>query len=320
MTRSPPGLAAARAVQGDSSALTREQVDAALPEMEKYVTQVMEDTGVPGIAIAVVFQDEVVYLRGFGVRETGKDAPVDGDTVFQLASLSKPIASTVVAALVGEGVVDRDDKIVDLYPGFRLYDPWATREVTIRDLFAHRSGLPDHAGDLLEDLGFDLTQVLHRLRYLPPASSMRSTYAYTNFGVTLAAEAAATAAGDSWEQLSEEKLYKPLAMNSTSSRYADFLAEENRALGHVLVDGRWAAKYAREPGCSVAGWRRQFLDARYGAVGTASAWQRQRRRQADRRQQSACGNPSSSSDLRRPTRSCIRPSLVLRARLERWLP
>src|SRR5215213_9150042 len=82
---------------GDSSALTREQVEAALPEMEKYVTHVMEDTGVPGMAIVVVFQDEVVYLKGFGVRETGKDAPVDGNTVFQLASLSKPIASTLVA-------------------------------------------------------------------------------------------------------------------------------------------------------------------------------------------------------------------------------
>ena len=145
-----------------------------LPELDKLVEQTLKKTGVPGMAIAVVCKDQVVYLKGFGVREAGKEERVDADTVFQLASVSKPMASTVLAALVGEGLIDWDDRVIDHDPGFRLSDPFVTREVTLRDLLCHRSGLPDHAGDLLEDLGYDRAEVLRRLRYLKPASSFRS--------------------------------------------------------------------------------------------------------------------------------------------------
>jgi CubicO group peptidase (beta-lactamase class C family) len=219
----------------------------ALGKLDDLAPQILARTGVPGIAIAVVHQDAVVYLKGFGVREVGTDEPVDADTVFQLASVSKPIASTVVAALVGDGVVNWDDRIVDHDPGFQMYDPWVTRAVTLRDMFAHRSGLPGFAGDLLEDLGYDREAVLYRLRYQHPASSFRSRYAYTNFGLTEAAVAAARAAGKSWEEIAAERLYQPLGMRSTSSRYADFVAARNRAHGHVRVDGAWVARYQRDP-------------------------------------------------------------------------
>src|SRR6266516_6097234 len=114
-------------------------------------------------------------------------------------------------------------------------------------MYAHRSGLPEHAGDLLEDLEFTRAEILHRLRYQHPGSSFRSRYAYTNFGLTEAATAAAKAYGLDWEEASEQKLYKPLGMTSTSSRYADFVARPNKALGHVLVDGKWAQKFKRDP-------------------------------------------------------------------------
>ena len=207
----------------------------------------MRATGIPGIAIAVVFKDEVVFAKGFGVREVGKADPVDADTVFQLASVSKPIGSTVVAALVGERLLSWDSRISDLDPGFEMHDAWVTREITVRDFYCHRSGLPDHAGDLLEDLGYTREEVLKRLRYQKPDTSFRSGYAYTNFGITEGAVAAAKAAGKDWEDVSEEKLYVPLGMTSTSSRYQDFVARENRALGHVQIDGKWVQKYQREP-------------------------------------------------------------------------
>ena len=123
--------------------VTAEKVQAALSELEKLAEQAMQKTGIPGMAIAVVYKDKVVYLKGFGVREAGKPETVDADTVFQLASVSKAIASTVVAALVGEKVVSWDDPIIKRDPGFQMYDSWVTREVTLRDMFAHRSGLPD---------------------------------------------------------------------------------------------------------------------------------------------------------------------------------
>jgi CubicO group peptidase (beta-lactamase class C family) len=227
--------------------LSLDQVKAATTELEKLTENEMRTKGVPGIAIAIVFKDQVVFAKGFGVREVGRESPVDADTVFQLASVSKPIGSTVVAALVGEGLLSWDSRISDLDPGFEMRDAWVTREITVRDFYCHRSGLPDHAGDLLEDLGFTREEILHRLRHQKPDTSFRSAYAYTNFGITEGAIAAAKAAGKEWEDLSEEKLYEPLGMTSTSSRHRDFVERKNRALGHVEIDGKWVQKYQRDP-------------------------------------------------------------------------
>ena len=226
---------------------TPERVAAAVGRLDALVQQTMEQSGVPGIALAVVYKDQVVYLKGFGVREAGTLGAVDADTVFQLASLSKPVASTVVASVVGDGLVAWDDPVVEHDPSFAMHDQWVTSEVTLADLFSHRSGLPDHAGDLLEDIGYGREEVLHRLRYYKPAYSFRAGYEYTNFGLTAGAVAAARAAGRSWEDLSAERLYRPLGMTSTSSGFADYAAAPNRALAHVPVDGRYVARYTRDP-------------------------------------------------------------------------
>ena len=231
----------------DKSHITSEQVTRAIQELEKLAQKQIQENALPGLAIAVVFQDKTVYAKGFGIRDASTKAPVDSDTVFQLASVSKSIGSTVVAELVGEGKITWDSKLNALDPTFQMFDPWVTREIAIRDMYGHRSGLPEHAGDLLEDLGFTRAEILHRLRYQHPASSFRSHYAYTNFGITEGGVAAAKAYGLDWEKASEEKLYRPLGMTSTSSRYADFMARRNKALGHVLVDGKWVQKFKRDP-------------------------------------------------------------------------
>ena len=224
--------------------VTAEQVDKALDALDALAAK---QNAVPGFAIAVVFQDKAIYAKGFGVRDVNGKAPVTADTVFQLASVSKPIGATVVAAFVGDGKITWDSRLNELDPIFVMFDPWVTHEVTIRDMYAHRSGLPDHAGDLLEDLGFTRAEILRRLRYQHPDSSFRSHYAYTNFGLTAAAVAVAKAYGMEWETASEEKLYKSLGMTSTSSRHSDFVGRANKALGHVLVSGKWAQKFRRDP-------------------------------------------------------------------------
>ena len=233
--------------QGSGTKITREQVSQAVREIQKLCEDEIEQGVVPGIAVAVVFEDQLIYAAGFGVRNVNTPEPVNADTVFQLASLSKPIGSTLVAELVGEGKISWDSKIGDLDPDFVMYDPWVSREITIRDFYSHRSGLPDHAGDLLEDLGFTREEILHRLRYQKPDSSFRSHYAYTNFGITEAGVAATRACNMTWEDASELKLYAPLGMNSTSSRYTDFTARTNKALGHVKENGKWVQKYKRDP-------------------------------------------------------------------------
>ncbi|UXN66556.1 beta-lactamase family protein (plasmid) [Phyllobacterium sp. A18/5-2] len=134
---------------------TKDKVIAALPALEKLAQGIVDGDSVPGLSIAIIYQDEVVYLKGFGVREEGKGEPVDADTVFQLASFSKPIASTVAAAIVSEGMASWDSRIADIDPSFQLYEAYPTTQVTVRDLFSHRSGLPGSAGNELEELGYD---------------------------------------------------------------------------------------------------------------------------------------------------------------------
>jgi CubicO group peptidase (beta-lactamase class C family) len=218
-----------------------------LRQIAPYVHDGMQKTGVPGAAVAVVYRDKVVYLEGFGIRKAGRADPVTPDTVFQLASVSKPIASTVVAGLVGDGQVSWDDKIVDLDPGFRLSDASVTEQLTIRDLLSHRSGLPTSAGDALEDLGFTRPVILHKMRLLPLTGEFRKTYQYSNFGYTEGAIAAAKTARVQWEDLASRRLFQPLGMTSTSYRYSDYENRANKASIHVIIDGKAVARYHRDP-------------------------------------------------------------------------
>ncbi|MFO0899396.1 MAG: serine hydrolase [Pirellulales bacterium] len=222
--------------------VTPERMQQAIAALKQHAGKALADTGVPGIAIAIVHNGEVTFLN-YGVREVGQPAPVTEDTVFQIASVSKPITSTILAKLVGEGRFDWDDPVAKYDPSFRLNDPYVTAHATFRDLLSHRSGLPDHAGDLLEDLGYDRAQILARLRFFDLENRWRASYAYTNFGVTAAAQAGALASGRkrSWEDLSQEIFYRPLGMTNTSGKFVDFVAAKNRAVGHVPADGQWFA-------------------------------------------------------------------------------
>jgi CubicO group peptidase (beta-lactamase class C family) len=219
--------------------VTPQRAARAVERLPDLAETMLRQSGVPGMAVAVVHDDALTFADGFGVRELGKDAAVDADTVFQLASVSKSLAATVVSSVVGDGTMAWESRMADIAPGFALHDAWPTQNVSLADLFSHRSGLRDHAGDLLEDLGFDREEVLHRLRYLEPAYSFREGYEYTNFGLTAAAVAVAQVVGTSWEDLSEERLYRPLGMAHTSSRFADYMAEANRAVPHVKDGDTW---------------------------------------------------------------------------------
>lgn len=219
-----------------------EQIDAAVNRLDELAEAIMKKSGMPGMSIAVVRGGKAVYAKGFGVRKRGEDAKVDADTVFQLASLSKPVGASVVAAQVSKGVVKWDDPVVKYLPWFALSDKAVSRVVTIGDLYAHRAGLPDHAGDDLEFLDYPREEVLKRLRFLPLAP-FRASYAYTNFGLTAAAEAVAVASQLDWATLSDRALYLPLGMNRTSSRFEDFISRDNHAVG----EGKYRPHDQRQP-------------------------------------------------------------------------
>lgn len=228
--------------------LPENAVDNAVSKLDGLADELMSKSGIPGMAVAVVHGGKTVYAKGFGVKNnTSSDSPtnrVDADTVFQLASLSKPITATVVATLVGQEQVSWDTPIVSKLPWFALSDPAVTQMLTVGDLLSHRSGLPDHAGDELEDIGFDRRQVLDRLRQLP-LDQFRTSYAYTNFGFTAGAEAVAEGTGKSWEDLAADTLFRPLGMTDTSYQFGDYEARPDRAVGHTHVDGRYEPRYVR---------------------------------------------------------------------------
>ena len=242
----PPTLSDVLPPLVPAMALPDNAVENAVAKLDGMAEDLMRESGIPGMAVAVVHGGKTVYAKGFGVKDVRTGEKVDPDTVFQLASLSKPLGSTVVAHQVGEKAIGWDTPIVSKLPWFALSDPVVTQMVNIGDMFSHRSGLPDHAGDPLEDLGYDRRYVLERLRQLP-LDPFRISYAYTNFGFTAGAEAVAVGAGKSWEDLAEQVLYQPLGMTSTSSRFADYEGRPNRAVGHIHMDGRYEPFYIRDP-------------------------------------------------------------------------
>ncbi|MDD9375152.1 serine hydrolase [Streptomyces sp. ZAF1911] len=224
--------------------LTDAQVNKAVARLDQTITDLMRRTGVPGLAVAVVHDDEVVHLKGFGVRRTGEPTKVGPDTVFQIASVSKPVSSTVIAGAFT--TPDEWDRHITL-PGFAFKDPWVTDHVTTADLFSHRSGLPDHAGDLLEDLGYDQSYIFDHLR-LEPLSPFRASYAYTNSGLTAAAEAVARAKDTTWQKLSADTLFKPAGMTHTSTEFSAYVNAPDHASTHVKnPDGTWSPRYVRDP-------------------------------------------------------------------------
>jgi CubicO group peptidase (beta-lactamase class C family) len=247
---SPPSLSDVPPPLVPAMPLPDNAVENAVAKLDGLAQDLMTKSGIPGMAVAVVHDGKTLYAKGFGVKDVrngdAAENRVDADTVFQLASLSKPLGATVVAHQVGLNAIGWDTPIVDKLPWFALSDPAVTKMVTIGDMYSHRSGLPDHAGDLLEDLGYDRRYVLDHLRALPLAP-FRISYAYTNFGLTAGAEAAAVAAGRSWEDLSQDVLYRPLGMASTSSRFDEYMARSDRAVGHIHVDGGYHPDYVRDP-------------------------------------------------------------------------
>ena len=152
-----------------------------LKEIDDYAKAVLATHGGPGMAIAVVKDDKTVFAKGYGTRELGKDAPVDENTVFAIASNSKAFTTTALAILIDEKKLNWDDKVSKFLPDFQLYDPWVTSELTVRDLVTHRVGLDTFSGDLLwYETTYKPDEILARVRYLPKFSSFRTRFGYQN--------------------------------------------------------------------------------------------------------------------------------------------
>ena len=205
-----------------------------LKGFDAYVEQALRDWGVPGMAIAVVRNDSVVFIKGYGVRELGKPARVDARTLFAIGSSTKAFTAAALALLVDSGKVAWDDPVTKHLPWFELSDPYVTRELTVRDLVTHRSGLP--RGDLAwYGSAFDQSEVLRRVRYLKPRWSFRSTYGYQNIMFLAAGEVVEAASGASWSDFLKARIFTPLGMTSTNTSVTA-LGDGDVATPHDKID------------------------------------------------------------------------------------
>lgn len=203
-------------------------------DLDAWVARTMKEFEVPGIAVAIVKDGKVVLAKGYGVRKLGEPGPVDADTLFGIASNSKAFTTAAIAILVDEGKLKWDDPVTKYLPGFAVYDPYVTRELTVRDLVTHRSGLGLGAGDLMfwPDTNFTREQVLASARYIRPESSLRSKYAYNNMMFIVAGELVHAVSGKSWDDFIRERIFTPLGMNSSRISSASFKPGENVAWPH----------------------------------------------------------------------------------------
>ncbi|MDH4049209.1 MAG: serine hydrolase [Gammaproteobacteria bacterium] len=208
--------------------------------IEKTIARTMEEFQLPGMAVSIVYQGKLYYSAGHGIVETGTHQPVDDRTLFQIASLSKAFTAATLAILADDGKLDWDDPVIDFLPEFRMSDPWVTREFTIRDLLTHRSGLPLGAGDLLLFPQTNSTRedIILALRYLKPASSFRSEFAYDNLLYIIAGEVVARTSGISFEEFLEQRLLFPLGMRDCTATLARVDGAAVKATPHVLTDGK----------------------------------------------------------------------------------
>lgn len=202
---------------------------------DDYVNKAMKDWEVPGMAIAVVKDDKMVFAKGYGLRELGKPEPVDERTIFAIGSSSKAFTAASLAMLVDEGKIRWDDPVTKYLPGFQVYDPYVTREMTVRDLLTHRIGL--ERGDLLwYATPYSREEVLRRIRYLTPSSSMRSKFGYQNIMFLAAGEIVPSVTKKSWDDFVAERIFTALGMKDSGTTIRTLSRSTDVSTPHVKID------------------------------------------------------------------------------------
>jgi len=223
---------AARATQSASP-----QIPSPPPDLDQYVERAMHAFGVPGMSVAIAQDGKTVVAKGYGVRSIATRAPVTPDTIFPIGSESKAFTSAALAILVDEGKLKWSDHVADKLPGFKMYDPYATAHMTVRDLLTHRSGLGLGEGDLMiiPNTTRSRADIVHALRYLKPRTGFREQFAYDNILYIVAGALVQAVSGQTWEQFVRQHLFGPLGMTDAATLYDP--SNPNAVALHGRVDG-----------------------------------------------------------------------------------
>ncbi|MEN8191182.1 MAG: serine hydrolase [Bacteroidota bacterium] len=210
-----------------------------LKDLDSYIENAREEWNIPGLAVALVKDGEVVYKKGFGVRELNQNGQVDVNTVFSVASNTKAFTATAVGILVQDGRLSWDDPIIKYIPNFQMYDPEVTRKITIRDFLSHKSGLGLWAGDLTWwDSNYDRDEVIYRMRYQKPVAELHEKYIYCNLGYLVVGELVAKVSGMTYDEFIKKHFFDKLDMKRSLTTVSELPNMENVAVPHSSVDGK----------------------------------------------------------------------------------
>lgn len=207
-------------------------------DFDDWVEAGRKDWSIPGMAVGIVKDGEVIYAKGFGEKRLGSKETVDENTVFSIASVSKNMTAAGLGILVDEGKIDWDDKITDHIPWFQFKDPWVTNQMTIRDALTHRTGLGRILGNRLQFMTqSSRDEVLHQMRYMDFEKPFRSNFVYNNVMYSLAGQIIEYTDGRTWDAFLKEELFAPLEMTSTSTNMVELEQQENVAYPHQEIKG-----------------------------------------------------------------------------------
>jgi len=209
-------------------------------DLDAYVASSMKTFDVPGMAVVIVKDGKILVAKGYGVRKLGDATPVDEFTMFGIGSNTKAFTTAALATLVDQGKLSWDDPVYQRLPGFVMYDPYVSHEMTIRDLLTHRSGMGLGEGDLLfwPHTTYSREDVIYKLRFMKPHSSFRSHYAYDNLLYMTAGQIIPAVTGTSWDDYIRQHIFAPLGMNHSNVSNVEFKPGDDFASPHSFVDGK----------------------------------------------------------------------------------
>jgi CubicO group peptidase (beta-lactamase class C family) len=209
------------------------------PGLDKYIEQVRTTFEVPGLSVSIVKDGKVLLAQGYGSKKAGEKDPVDGNTLFSIASNSKAFTTTALAILVEEGKLKWDDRVIRYLPWFAMADPYVSTHLTVRDLLVHQSGLLSYSGDLMlfPPSAYNRREILEKLPKLPLVHDFRTTYAYDNILYLAAGEIIKSLSGMEWEDFIESRIFDKVGMPGSISRYSQFAKQSNISAAHDRING-----------------------------------------------------------------------------------
>jgi len=203
-----------------------------LKNIEAYTQQIIQEWQIPGMALSIVKDDQIIFAKGFGEKELGKGNPVDEHTAFQIGSVSKSFTALLMAMLVDEEKVSWDDPVKKHLPDFEMYDPWVSDNLLIKDIMIHRTGLPGQSGTYIPCLGYEQDDVYTMFKLIKPSTSLRTSYDYNNITFIIAAKIIEKYMGKPWEECVTERIFIPLGMNNSSLNQKGFTTTQNVSVPH----------------------------------------------------------------------------------------